>query len=113
MEDLIEERGSLEEIQRHLTNGVVLMNFSAPWCAPCKLQEPIIENLVRKFKDKAKVLSLDVNEMQDVAKEMGIHSVPTIVIFKQRKEIERFVGLQEEQVLVSALERAIGLRREK
>ena len=109
----MKDKNSFKNLEQGLDRGVVLLNFSTPWCAPCSLQEPIITRIRNRFKQRARVLSLNIDEMQEVATELGIHSVPTIVILKQGKEIERLIGLQEEQVLANALERVMGVKQRK
>jgi len=94
---------SAEGFHKAIQYGVTLVDFNAPWCAPCRSQEPIIEVLARRFKGKALVASLNVDEHGDVAAQFGIMSIPTLIIFKENKEIERFVGLQPEGTLSEAL----------
>jgi thioredoxin 1 len=95
---------SAEEFKKAIENGVTLVDFSAPWCAPCHFQEPIINKLAYQFKGKAVIASMDIHENQDVAMKLGIQCVPTMVIFKNSKEIQRFVGLHPEYVLFDALQ---------
>jgi thioredoxin 1 len=94
---------SAEEFKKTIENGVTLVDFSAPWCAPCHFQEPIINKLAYQFKGKALIASMDIHENQDVAMKLGIRCVPTMVIFKNSKEIQRFVGLHSESALSEAL----------
>ena len=94
---------SAEEFKKAIENGVTLVDFSAPWCAPCHFQEPIINKLAYQFKGKALIASMDIHENQDVAMKLGIQCVPTMVIFKNSKEIQRFVGLHSESAISDAL----------
>ena len=98
---------SEEEFKKAIENGVTLIDFSAPWCAPCHFQEPIISKLAYQFKGKALIASMDIHENQDVAMKLGIQCVPTMVIFKNSREIQRFVGLHPEYVLFDALQKLI------
>jgi thioredoxin 1 len=98
---------SAEEFKKAIENGVTLVDFSAPWCAPCHFQEPIINKLAYQFKGKALIASMDIHENQDVAMKLGIQCVPTMVIFKNSKEIQRFVGLHPEYVLFDALQKLL------
>jgi len=94
---------STEGFEQVIQSGVTLMDFNAPWCAPCRSQEPILETLAEQFEGKAVVASMNVDENRDVAGRFGIMSIPTLIIFKDNKEIQRFVGLQPETILTEAL----------
>ena len=103
----IKEIRSGDEFRAAIKDGVTLADFNAPWCAPCRTQEPILEKLADQFREKASVAAMNVDENQDVALQLGIRSIPTLIIFKDSKEIERFVGVQPEAVLSEALEKAL------
>jgi thioredoxin 1 len=95
------------KFKRAIRHGVVLVDFNASWCAPCRAQEPIIEQLARKFEDQAKVTSLNIDENRETALKLCIHSIPTLVLFKNGKEIQRFIGLQSEKLLSQAIENVL------
>jgi thioredoxin 1 len=99
----IKEIRSAEGFENAIDGGVTLMDFGAPWCAPCRSQEPILENLAGEFEGKAKVASMNVDENREVAVRLGIQSIPTLIIYKNNKEIQRFVGLQSQFTLSEAL----------
>ncbi|ACL02783.1 thioredoxin [Desulfatibacillum aliphaticivorans] len=87
--------------------GVSLVDFYATWCGPCKAQEPIIKELEKNFSGRAVVTKMDVDQNRDTAAKLGISSIPTVVVFKDGKEVERFIGLQNQQTLSAALESAL------
>ena len=91
------------EFKKAIEHGVTLVDFSAPWCAPCHFQKPIINKLAHQFKGKVLVASMNIHEHQDMAMRLGIQCVPTMVIFKNSKEIQRFVGLHSESSISDAL----------
>ena len=91
------------EFTKAIERGVTLVDFSAPWYAPCHFQKPIISKLAHQFKGKVLVASMNIHENQDMAMKLGIQCVPTMVIFKNSKEIQRFVGLHSESALSEAL----------
>jgi len=103
----IKEIQSGDEFTNAIKDGVTLTDFNAPWCAPCRTQEPILEKLADQFQEKASVAAMNVDENQEVAIQLGIRSIPTLIIFKESKEVERFVGVQPEAVLTEALEKAL------
>jgi len=100
----IKQLRSGEEFENEINDGVTLADFNAPWCAPCHSQEPILEKLAGQFQGKASIVAMNVDENQDVAIKLGIRSIPTLIVFKNSKEVQRFVGLQPEATLSKALE---------
>ena len=90
-----------------IAEGVVLVDLWAPWCGPCQMQGPIIEQVAQTVDGKAKVAKLNVDEGQAVAARLGVQSIPTLILFKDGEETARFVGLQQAATLVSAIEKAL------
>lgn len=84
-------------------SGKVLVDFWAPWCGPCRMQTPILEKLVAGNEIKAKICKLNTDENTAIAQKYGIVSIPTLILFQDGKEIERFVGVQPENVLKTKL----------
>ena len=98
---------SLNDFNKGIQDGVVMVDFNAPWCGPCRALEPVINQLEEQYAQKAKVLQVNIDNAREVAMHMGIQSIPTIVVFKQGQERERFVGVQNAQTLKDALDGAI------
>jgi thioredoxin 1 len=96
------------EFFKRIETGVSLFDFNAPWCAPCRVQAPIIRQLADKFEGKASITALNIDENRETALRLDIHSIPTLIIFKDGREIQRFIGLQSEDVLSRALENVLG-----
>lgn len=84
--------------------GVSLVDLYADWCGPCKIMAPTIDKLAVFFKDRAVVGKLNVDENQGTAGQLGVTSIPTVVIFKDGQEVERYVGVQGEAALSKAIE---------
>lgn len=87
--------------------GLVLVDFWAPWCTPCKMQGPIIEKLAEDLKDKSnvKITKFNVDENQAKAQEYDIMSIPTLKIFKNGQVVETMVGVQGREVLLSVIDK--------
>ena len=96
-----------EDYETVIKKGLTLMDFNAPWCAPCRTQEPILEQLSTQYEGKAIIAAMNVDENQDIAATLGIQSIPTMIIFKNNKEIQRFVGVQSERILSDAMEKLL------
>ncbi len=79
--------------------GRVLVDFWAPWCGPCRMQTPILEKLSSDDSIEVKIAKLNTDDNPTIAQKMGIVSIPTLILFKDGKEQERFVGVQPEDVL--------------
>ncbi len=84
--------------------GVVLVDFWAPWCGPCQMQGPILERVAEQVGDKAVVAKMNVDENQQTPARFGIQGIPTLIIFKQGQPAKQFVGVQREQALVAAIQ---------
>ncbi|MCF8028505.1 MAG: thioredoxin [Desulfobacteraceae bacterium] len=96
-----------EAFDKATADGVCLVDFNAPWCGPCKAQAPVLGELAASFADRAAVVAVDVSENRNIAQRFGIQSIPTLVVFREGREKERFVGLQPRDVLAGAIEAAV------
>lgn len=91
-----------------ISKGVTLVDFNAPWCKPCRTQETIIHALKKSYRETANVAMLNIDENREIAFKLGIQSIPTIIIYKDGTEMNRFIGLQNIETLARALQRLIG-----
>jgi thioredoxin len=96
-----------DEFKQEVRNGSVpvLVDLWASWCGPCRAQMPIVEQIAEKAGDKARVAKVNVDDVPEVAENLGVNSIPTLVIFRGGKEEKRFVGVQS----LDTLSRALGL----
>ena len=70
----------------------VVVDFFATWCGPCKMIEPILDQLSDELTEKAKIVKVDVDQFKEMAIEYGVKSVPTLLIFKNGEIVDRIVG---------------------
>jgi thioredoxin 1 len=82
----------------------VLVDFWAPWCGPCQMMGPIIEELAKEMEGKAKIGKLNVDEHGETASKFGIMSIPALKIFKAGEVVKEFVGVQDKDSLKKELE---------
>lgn len=85
-------------------NGVTLVDFFAVWCGPCKMAAPVLDELSVDMQGKAKIFKVDVDRNPELAQRYGISSVPTMILFKNGRAIEKIVGFQPKTTLKSKLE---------
>ena len=97
---------SFAEVTR---KGVVLVDFWAERCPPCRMQGPIVEGLAKKFAGRATIgkLDVDANASRRTPRKFRIMYIPTLIIFKDGREVKRFTGLQSKATLTAALEEAL------
>ena len=90
----------------NIAQGVTLVDFWAPWCGPCQVQGPIVDDVSARAPQGVKIAKLNVDEAGGVAGQYGVMSIPTLIIFKDGEEVNRFVGVQAADVLIDALKKA-------
>jgi thioredoxin 1 len=84
--------------------GLVMVDFFAPWCGPCRMMAPIVEKLVEEYAGKAKIGKMDIDENQATAQQYGIQSIPTVIFFRNGEAIDKLVGFQSAENLKKKLD---------
>ena len=85
-------------------NKVVLVDFFATWCGPCRMLTPILEEVNEEANGRFEIVKVDVDESYDLAKKFGIMSVPTMICFKNGEEMEKIVGLRNKENIIELIE---------
>ncbi|ARW37081.1 thioredoxin (plasmid) [Lactiplantibacillus plantarum subsp. plantarum] len=96
-----------QDFKKETNTGVTLTDFWATWCPPCRMQGPIIEELDKDMGDKVKISKMDVDANQNTPAEFGIMSIPTLIIKKDGKIMEKLVGLHSKDQLKQVLSQYI------
>jgi len=88
---------------RIIKSGIILVDFWASWCMPCKMMAPVLNQVATEVNGKATVAKVDVQQFQDLASKNSVRNIPTLILFKDGKEVERFVGVKTKDVLLKAI----------
>ena len=103
------------ELIEHLTaqnfahktkSGIVLVDFWADWCMPCKMMAPILNEVAEATDGTATIYKLNVDEQKQVAAKYGIRNIPTMILFKDGKEVERIIGVKPKDYIISSINKA-------
>ena len=100
------EKITKAEFQAQIASGITLVDFWAPWCGPCRMMSPIVDELAVELKGKANVIKVNVDENHNLASEFGITSIPALLLFNNGKKVNQMVGAQSKPNLKQFIEAA-------
>jgi thioredoxin 1 len=92
-----------QDFDKQIKKGITLVDFWAVWCGPCRRQAPVIDEIATEVGKKFKIGKLDVDNNKVTSNTYGVRNIPTLIIFKDGKEVKRLVGLQDKQTIMDAL----------
>lgn len=95
------------EFDNQVKNGVSLVDFHASWCGPCRTLAPVLEQVAKDMSGKAVIGKIDIDSEQQTATRFQITSVPTMILFKNGKEVSRLVGLRDANAVKKFIESAL------
>jgi thioredoxin 1 len=93
-----------DNFTENVAQGVSLLDFWAPWCGPCKMQLPIVEELSEELKGQATIAKVNVDEQPELASQFGVMSIPTLILFKDGQPVDKLVGLQSKDSLKAKIQ---------
>lgn len=86
-----------------VNQGVTMVDFWAPWCGPCRMIAPVIDELAQEFDGKANICKVNTDEQQDIAVKFGIRSIPTILFFKDGQMVDQMIGAASKDAFAQKL----------
>ena len=92
-----------QNFKEEIKDGIVLVDFFATWCGPCKMMEPVISKIAEEYKGKVKVCKINVDDENELAVQYGISSIPTLILFKDGKPINSLIGLSSKSEIDSMI----------
>ncbi|MBB5180689.1 thioredoxin 1 [Planomicrobium koreense] len=92
-------KGTDQNFSQEISEGLVLVDFWAAWCGPCKMIAPVLEELDADMNGKVKIVKVDVDENQGTASEYGIMSIPTLLLMKDGQPVDKVVGFRPKEAL--------------
>lgn len=92
-----------QNFSQETSEGLVLADFWAEWCGPCKMIAPVLEEIDSEMEDKVKIVKLDVDENQETAGQFGVMSIPTLIFFKDGEVVDKVIGYQPKEALVEVI----------
>jgi len=92
-----------ENFEATVKEGVSLVDFWAPWCGPCRMIAPVIEELAEEFEGKANICKVNTDEQQELAMQFAVRSIPTIVFMKDGEIVDQMIGAASKQAFADKL----------
>jgi thioredoxin 1 len=92
-----------KNFQQQTKNKVVLVDFWAEWCAPCKMMAPVLNEVADELNGNSHVGKLNIEQYQSMAQQFNVRSIPTLILFKNGKEVKRFVGIKQKDFLLKEI----------
>ena len=92
-----------KNFQQQTKNKVVLVDFWATWCAPCRMMAPVLNDVASQLSGNSQVGKVDIEQYQSLAQKFKVRSIPTLILFKNGAEVNRFVGIKSKEFLLKEI----------
>ncbi len=92
-----------DNFEATIAEGITMVDFWAPWCGPCRMIAPVIEELAEDFEGKATIAKVNTDEQQDIAVKYGIRSIPSILFFKDGEVVDQLVGAASKEAFADKI----------
>lgn len=96
---------SQDDFEKKIEKGTSLVDFYAPWCGPCKMMSPVIDEIAKDYKGKAGIYKVNVDNEPQLANDHQVMSIPTIVVFKDGKAVDQTMGAQSKDKLKEMIDK--------
>ena len=96
-----------QNFQQQTKNKVVLVDFWATWCAPCRMMAPVLNDVASNLSGNSKIGKVNIEQFQSLAQKFKVRSIPTLILFKNGVEINRFVGIKSKEFLLKQLQQVL------
>lgn len=97
---------SEKNFQQQTKGKVVLVDFWAAWCAPCRMMAPVLNDVAEELTGNMKVGKINIEQQKALANQFKVRSIPTLILFKNGKEVKRFVGIKQKEFLLTEIQNA-------
>ena len=104
----VDEHSFQQKIIEASTNRVILVDFWAPWCEPCKQLGPILENIINDCEGRIHLAKINIDENQQIATQLRIQSIPIVYAFKNKQIADAFQGVQPQKIIIEFIEKVLG-----
>ena len=94
-----------KNFQQQTKNRLVLVDFWASWCAPCRMMAPVLNDLADELNSNSRVGKVNIEQYQSLAQKFQVRNIPTMILFRNGKEVNRFVGVKSKDFLVNQIQK--------
>ena len=98
---------SIEQFNKETKDTNVIIDFWAEWCGPCRMMSPVFEQLSTEFKGKLKFAKVNTDELGEISQKYGIQGIPSLIVLKNGKEVDRIVGFAPKEMLKAKINSAL------